>query len=184
MTWGSWHVLALTLALSAGCGGGDDGDDTSDGDADSDADADGDVDGDSDADCEATTTSDDPRVQEYIEALQQRMAEWSIPGAAVAIFDRGEVHHVLLGRKELGACGPITADTRFLLGLVSRRAAQRDAIVGMSVGLGVMAFVVLAKPAHIAWPWYVVIGTAITVATGSLAALRRDRGPRRTNGTA
>lgn len=74
----------------------------------------------------------------------------------------------------------------FFLGIFNRRARQRDAIVGMSVGIGTMAFIVFAKPltaaypslagalgpfAAIAWPWYVLIGLTITLTAGSLMAL-------------
>ncbi|MBI1808399.1 MAG: sodium/solute symporter [Gemmatimonadetes bacterium] len=74
----------------------------------------------------------------------------------------------------------------FFLGIMNRRAQQRDAIVGMSVGLTVMAFIVFAKPlsaaypslahllgpfAAVAWPWYVLIGLTITLTAGSLMAL-------------
>ena len=73
----------------------------------------------------------------------------------------------------------------FFLGLFWRRARQMDAIIGMSVGIAVMAFVVFAKPiaaaypslaptlgpvGTIAWPWYVLIGTVITVAVGIAAS--------------
>jgi SSS family transporter len=65
----------------------------------------------------------------------------------------------------------------FFLGLLWKRARQRDAILGMSVGIGAMAIVVFAKqlaavfPAleplgRIAWPWYVLIGTTITMLVG------------------
>jgi SSS family solute:Na+ symporter len=74
----------------------------------------------------------------------------------------------------------------FALGIFWRRAIQRDAIIGMSVAITVMAFIVFAKPisaafpslatalgpfASIAWPWYVLIGTAITLAVGILSSL-------------
>jgi SSS family transporter len=74
----------------------------------------------------------------------------------------------------------------FFLGVFWPRARQRDAILGMSVGLFVMAFVVFARPlsaaypalaralgpvAHVAWPWYVLIGTSITVLVGVLSSL-------------
>jgi len=70
----------------------------------------------------------------------------------------------------------------FLLGIVWRRAIQRDALVGMTTGIIAMTFVVFAKPlsahlpslapfTHIAWPWYVFIGTTITMTTGILASL-------------
>jgi Na+/proline symporter len=67
-----------------------------------------------------------------------------------------------------------------------KRAIQRDAILGMSVGIGCMAFIVFAKQlvaaypgldstlggvATIAWPWYVLIGTSITFVTGLLSSL-------------
>jgi solute:Na+ symporter, SSS family len=74
----------------------------------------------------------------------------------------------------------------FFLGVFWRRANQRDAITGMSVGIFAMAFVVFAKQivaaypplgdalgplARIAWPWYVLIGTSITMITGMLSSL-------------
>ena len=74
----------------------------------------------------------------------------------------------------------------FFLGVFWARANQRDAIIGMSVGILAMSFVVFAKPlsagipalaeplapfASIAWPWYVLIGTSITMATGILSSL-------------
>ena len=73
----------------------------------------------------------------------------------------------------------------FFLGILWRRARQADAIIGMSVGILAMSFVVFAKqiaaalpalaPAlqplgTIAWPWYVLIGTVITLVIGSLAS--------------
>jgi SSS family solute:Na+ symporter len=74
----------------------------------------------------------------------------------------------------------------FFLGWLWRRAIQRDAIIGMSIGLVVMSVVVFAKQliplfpgmtdpltslSKIAWPWYVLIGTTVTVGTGILASL-------------
>jgi len=78
----------------------------------------------------------------------------------------------------------------FFLALFVRRARQRDAIVGMSVGIAAMAVVVFAKPlvtaypslaatlgplGAIAWPWYVLIGTTITLLTGTFSSLVRPR---------
>lgn len=73
----------------------------------------------------------------------------------------------------------------FFLGMFWRRANQRDAILGMSVGILAMAFVVFARQliavfpsldpilagvASIAWPWYVLIGTLLTFVTGALVS--------------
>lgn len=74
----------------------------------------------------------------------------------------------------------------FFLGILWRRARQRDAILGMSIGILAMTFVVFAKQlsaaypslqpalgplARIAWPWYVLIGTVITIAVGMASSL-------------
>ena len=81
----------------------------------------------------------------------------------------------------------------FFLGIFWRRAIQRDALVGMSVGILAMAIVVSARPlgaafpalapslapvARIAWPWYVLIGTTITMLTGMLSSLAHEMPPR------
>lgn len=76
----------------------------------------------------------------------------------------------------------------FFLALTWRRARQRDAITGMAVGIALMTMVVFAKQlggtpeapgmfpflqplSRIAWPWYVLIGTSITYATGMISSL-------------
>jgi Na+/proline symporter len=73
----------------------------------------------------------------------------------------------------------------FFLGIISKRANQRDAITGMAVGILAMTFVVFAKQllpvfpslhdilttlSKIAWPWYVLIGTTMTVGVGILSS--------------
>ena len=74
----------------------------------------------------------------------------------------------------------------FFLAIFWRRARQADAILGMSVGILVMSVIVFAKQisaavpasapalsgvAQIAYPWYVLIGTAITLFVGILSSL-------------
>ena len=74
----------------------------------------------------------------------------------------------------------------FFLAIFWRRARQRDAIIGMSVGIGAMSVIVFAKQisaaipdwaatlaplATIAYPWFVLIGTVITLAVGILSSL-------------
>ena len=77
----------------------------------------------------------------------------------------------------------------FFLGIVWRRAIQRDALTGMAVGIIVMTLVVFAKPlsavlvnvpllvplSSVAWPWYVLIGTTVTVGAGMLSSLTHSR---------
>lgn len=70
----------------------------------------------------------------------------------------------------------------FFLGILWKRARQRDAIAGMSVGIAMMGLVVFSRQlsawipsltplAAIAWPWYVLIGTSITILVGVLTSL-------------
>lgn len=81
----------------------------------------------------------------------------------------------------------------FALGIFWRRAIQRDAITGMSVAIATMAFIVFAGPisaaypalagtlapfGRIAWPWYVLIGTSLTLLVGILSSLSHPMPPR------
>ncbi len=70
----------------------------------------------------------------------------------------------------------------FFLGILSKRPNERDALIGMTVGLVVMSCVVFAKQlmgilpflepiSRVAWPWYVLIGTSVTVGVGMLSSL-------------
>jgi Na+/proline symporter len=52
----------------------------------------------------------------------------------------------------------------FLLGVLTSRATQSGAIVGMVAGLGTMIYV--SSRTHIAFTWYVLIGTVVTFAVG------------------
>jgi len=73
----------------------------------------------------------------------------------------------------------------FFLAMLWKRATQRDAITGMAVGIATMSVIVFAarlsgafpslegalRPfVGIAWPWYVLIGTSITLATGIISS--------------
>lgn len=84
----------------------------------------------------------------------------------------------------------------FFLGNFWPRATQRDAILGLSVGIAAMSFVVFARQltaafpaladalgpfARIAWPWYVLIGTSITMLVGITASYLLPRAERTPN---
>jgi SSS family solute:Na+ symporter len=73
----------------------------------------------------------------------------------------------------------------FFLAMLWPRAIQRDAILGMGVGIFTMSIVVfadrigavvpaladpLAPLTGIAWPWFVLIGTSVTLAAGMLSS--------------
>ncbi len=65
----------------------------------------------------------------------------------------------------------------FFLAMLWPRANQRDAMVGMTIGIATMTVVVFAKVGGIAWPWYVLIGTAITTVAGILSSLTHTAPP-------
>jgi Na+/proline symporter len=63
----------------------------------------------------------------------------------------------------------------FLLGILTRRATGRGTLVGAICGLLVMLLVVAGNATgmiHIAWTWYVAIGTLVTFFIGWAASLR------------
>jgi hypothetical protein len=55
----------------------------------------------------------------------------------------------------------------FLLGLVSREATQRDAILGFVAALVVMT--VMIQTVQIAWPLYTMVGSLTVIAVGLLS---------------
>jgi SSS family solute:Na+ symporter len=86
----------------------------------------------------------------------------------------------------------------FFLGIFVKRARQRDAILAMSVALVSMAMIVFAKiigaaipPLYpllhpfesIAWPWFVLIGTTVTVSIGTLSSLILGSSPPKATAT-
>lgn len=80
----------------------------------------------------------------------------------------------------------------FFLGIVWKRAIQRDALLGMAVSISIMLFIVFARPlsaaypaiadtlapfTRIAFPWYVLIGTTITAVVGVLSSFTHPAPP-------
>jgi len=57
----------------------------------------------------------------------------------------------------------------FLLGVLTRRANQNGAMVGMVCGFGVELYLWLGT--HVPWTWWVMIGTAVTFGMGYAASL-------------
>lgn len=113
---------------------------------------------------------------------------WTFVLACLAVgfsrFGQGEsAVQVALGLASVTAGGLLGA---FLLARYARRARQRDvlaavatsAVVMFSLWLGGKGFIDLPLARAIAWPWYSLIGSAITVGTGLLlSSLRHDPEP-------
>ena len=67
----------------------------------------------------------------------------------------------------------------FLLGVLTKRANQTGALIGMACGLLVNLFLFFGPRFHlmdtvVAWTWYVTIGTTLTFVVGYLASLVFD----------
>ena len=56
----------------------------------------------------------------------------------------------------------------FLLGVLTRKANQRGAMIGMVFGFSTELYL---WRAHVPWTWWVVIGTTVTFAVGYVASL-------------
>jgi SSS family transporter len=63
----------------------------------------------------------------------------------------------------------------FLLGVLTRHANQRGAIVGMLCGFGIELYIWLGT--SIPWTWYVLIGTVVTFAVGYTVSLFSEEKP-------
>jgi SSS family transporter len=64
----------------------------------------------------------------------------------------------------------------YILGGISQRTTQADAIVAIVVATVAMLVIVLGKPgpfADLAWPWYVPLGTTLALASGLLSSMLR-----------
>ena len=67
----------------------------------------------------------------------------------------------------------------FVLGVATRRVGQGAALVGAAAGLVALLVVQFVLPGYgitIAWPWYALIGSAVTFAVGLAASLVLPRG--------
>jgi SSS family solute:Na+ symporter len=60
----------------------------------------------------------------------------------------------------------------FLLGVLTKRANQSGAMIGMLFGFGVELYLWLGT--HVPWTWWVVIGTSVTFGVGYVASIVRE----------
>lgn len=56
----------------------------------------------------------------------------------------------------------------FLLGVTSQRATAESVRVGVVVGIGSVTLIWIFLRTEVAWPWFSLVGSAITFALGSL----------------
>lgn len=56
----------------------------------------------------------------------------------------------------------------FILGIRSRRADARSVMIGMTLGIGVVAAIWMFARTSVAWPWFVPIGSSVTLLVGAM----------------
>jgi SSS family solute:Na+ symporter len=111
-----------------------------------------------------------PNVDERRRMVVSRMATvfWALVLFALAMLSRhgGRVVEVGLSIASV-AYGALLGV--FLLGVLTKRANERGAIVGMACGFATSLYVWLGT--KIPWTWYVVIGSLVTFSVGYIASL-------------
>ena len=63
----------------------------------------------------------------------------------------------------------------FALGVLTRRVGQAGAVTGMTAGVGTVIAIWALARSWVAWPWFVLIGLLVTLATGLLLSSLRRR---------
>ncbi len=108
------------------------------------------------------------------EAARLRLARLATVGWALVLFGLAVLALDRVGRVvEVGlqiasvAYGALLGV--FLLGVLTKRANQRGAIVGMGAGLAIELYLWLGS--SVAWTWWVVIGTSVAFAMGYAASV-------------
>lgn len=66
----------------------------------------------------------------------------------------------------------------FALGVLVPRADERSVMIGMAVGIGTVTVIWLTARSAVAWPWFVLVGAAVTVAVGSVLGRGRTEAAR------
>jgi len=117
-----------------------------------------------------------PDMSEKLRVSVSRLATivWAMVLFALALLSRrgGRVVEVGLSIASV-AYGALLGV--FLLGVLTRRANQRGAIVGMACGLAAEIYVWWAT--QVPWTWYVVIGTTVTFLVGYAASVSKKNLP-------
>jgi Na+/proline symporter len=114
---------------------------------------------------------DEARILKAGKAFTLMWAGLLIAGAIlfIPLSQRTSAVEMALGIASLVYGGLLGA---FALGVFTTRPGQVAAMVGMTVGIGTVAFFRDAM----AWPWYVLVGSVVTLVVGSLVGLV-DRQP-------
>jgi SSS family transporter len=110
------------------------------------------------------------------EAARMRLSRlstfcWALLLFAIAVLCLHKVGRVIEAGLQIASIAYGALLGVFLLGVLTRRANQLGAMVGMLFGFSVELF--LWQRTHVPWTWWVMIGTMMTFGVGYLASLLR-----------
>ncbi|HYP29053.1 MAG TPA: sodium:solute symporter [Blastocatellia bacterium] len=113
--------------------------------------------------------------EHYLKVSRRMTAFWGVVQIVVGISGMGASESIV--NQVLGIAaftnGPILGI--FLLAALTRRVSENGALIGLALGiilmLGVQFVLPPATGLHIAWPWFVLIGSTVTFASGCAASL-------------
>jgi solute:Na+ symporter, SSS family len=112
-----------------------------------------------------------PLAEERTKMRLSRVATlfWALLLFALAVLSLNKVGRVVEVGLQIASIAYGALLGVFLLGVLTRRANQRGAMVGMVFGFGVEIYLWLGT--RVPWTWWVMIGTCVTFAIGYLVSL-------------
>ena len=121
-------------------------------------------------------TAADPHANDPVRIL--RLSRWMtlIWGAALLVLGMQHWGPLLPAGLKIASITFGSLLGLFLLSFYNARANALGAITGMAVGMVAMLYIVMRT--NVVWTWYVLIGTLVTFAAGSLASLFGPAAPR------
>jgi SSS family solute:Na+ symporter len=94
---------------------------------------------------------------------------WALLLFAIAVLSLHKVGRVIEVGLQLASIAYGALLGVFLLGVLTKRASQRGAAVGMLFGFGIEIY--LWQSTHVPWTWWVMIGTMVTFGAGYVVSL-------------
>ena len=119
--------------------------------------------------------------ERYLKISRWMTAFWGLAQIVVAIAGTGVNESIVNQALGIAAFtnGPVLGI--FLLGALTRRVFEKGALIGLAIGILFMLFINFVMPAAfgitVAWPWFVLIGSSVTFASGYLASVALERKP-------
>jgi Na+/proline symporter len=125
-----------------------------------------------------------PEVEESRRLKLSRLATviWALVLFALAVIALHRVGRVIEVGLQIASVAYGAMLGVFLLGVLTKRAHQNGAIIGMICGFGIELYLWLGS--HVPWTWWVAIGATVTFCVGYMASMLLKTGPIQTNGSA